>query len=188
MPTFDDLASFYPGWVALLIGVVLAFNKLAEESEKFAKTFGRLGREIRRRALLRHQIDLKAAEFALAVQAAVQEAVTRAREEWEQDENEAIAALDARLSTVSKVTAQQLVDLEEMRFHVNCMSAYSDYETVWHNTLMVRVIEKGGVFSLADIPHHIGYYEWEKAFRVNINWRKWAFDDDGTGSPRPAEK
>lgn len=179
MPTAEQLIGLWPGWLALLVALILTFNKLAEESEKFARTFGRIGRGIRRRALQRHQVDLKAAEFAMAVQSAVTEAVTKAREEWEQDENTAIAALDARLSTVSKVTAQQLVDLEEMRFQVRCMTAYTEYEAMWHNRLSMLIANSTGKVCLNDLPHHYGYYEWEKKYRDDPNWRKWAFDDSG---------
>lgn len=173
MLKFEDIASFYPGWVALAFALILGFNKLAEESEKFANFFGKAGRKIRDRALKKHGYDIVAAQVAEAVQKAVE----AARREWEEDENEAITALDQRLGAVSAVTAQQRLDLEEMRFSYNCCLAYADYETQWHSRLTVKVGTAGSV-TLEDLPRHYSYYDFEKQFKKHTNWRKWAFDDE----------
>lgn len=176
MPTVDSIIAAWPGWLALIIGAILTINKFAEESEKFANRLGRFGRYLRRQSLKRHGFDAAAAVVAEAVRVAVDKAVTEAREKWESEENEAIVALDKRLSTVSTVTAQQRIDLETMRFQYNCCLSYADYEATWHNRLSVRVASKGTI-NLEDLPNHYSYYDFEKCYKNSTNWRKWAFDD-----------
>lgn len=176
MPTIDSVIAAWPGWIALAIGVILTVNKFAEESEKFANRLGRVGRYLRSRSLKRHGFDAAAAVVAEAVRVAVDVAVREARKKWEEEENEAIVALDQRLSTVSTVTAQQQVDLENMRFQYNCCLSYADYEATWHNRLSVKVASRGSM-SLEDLPNHYSYYDFEKAYKTSTNWRKWAFDD-----------
>lgn len=174
MPTADALLQYWPGWAALLFAGLLTLNKLLEESEKFARFLGPIGRSLRKRALKRHQFDIAAAHIAMAVQ----QAVAKAREEWERDENEAIIALDQRLSTVSQVTAQQSLDLEAMRFQVQVMTAYTEYEAMWHQRLQLAIAAAGGELRSEDIPGHMDYFQFEKKYKRNTNWRRWAFTDE----------
>lgn len=176
MPTVDSIISAWPGWAALLIGVLLVVNKLSEESEKFANRLGRVGRWLRTRSLKRHGFDAAAAIIAETVRIEVDKAVTAARKQWEEEDNEAIVALDRRLSAVSSTAAAQALDLETMRFSYNCCLAYADYEATWHNRLSVEVARHGTI-GLNDMPNHYSYYDFEKHFKTSTNWRKWAFDD-----------
>lgn len=176
MPSIDLLTGYWPGWLSLVVAFILVVNKLAEESEKFANRLGSIGRRIRKKSLERHHIDLKAAEFAQAVRVEVGKAVDEARQKWEEDENEAIAALDARLTTVSAVTAQQIIDIEGLNYQLRCAMAYTEYEATWHNRLSIQVANSGGKICLDDLPLHFGYFEFEKTYKADTNWRKWGFD------------
>lgn len=170
MPSTDTLLSLWPGWLSLAVALILAFNKLVEESYKFASIWGKWGKQAHIRAMQRHHVDLAAEQFA----AAVQTAVNHAREEWESEENEAIRALDDRLGTVSRVTADQKINIDELYFQVRCLTSYTDYEGLWHNTFRAQAARAvDGCISMADLPAHITYYEFEIQFKINQKWREW---------------
>lgn len=170
MPNAELLTAYWPGWLACVVAFILAFNKLAEESYKFASLFGRWGKKIHAKALERHHINLAAEQFANAIR----DAVEKARDEWEGEENEAIKALDQRLGTVSRVTTDQTAHINDLLFQVRCLTAYTDYEGLWHNRFRVAAARSGdGHMSLDDLPNHIGYYEFEAKYREDDDWRKW---------------
>lgn len=174
MPSSDLVLQYWPGWVSLAIGVLLTVNKLIEESEKFAKRLGPIGRKLRDRALKRHHVDLAAAEFADAVRKAVDKAVEEARRRWLEDENEAIKSLSGRLETVSDVTDEQEEAIGVLRSEVRCLTAYTEYEDSWHARLRAAAVRSpDGTILMTDLPHHTGYYDFEAKYRTNPNWRTW---------------
>lgn len=171
MPSTDLLLTYWPGWLALTIAVVMAFNKAVEESYKFASIWGKWGKRVHAKALSRHHVDLAAAQFAQAVQ----KAVDTARETWEAEDNEAIKALDDRLGTVSRVTADQKINIDELIFQVRCLTAYTEYEGLWHNRFRAEAARAvDGRLSMADLPGHIGFYEFEVHYKANQQWRQWS--------------
>lgn len=170
MPSTDLLLNYWPGWLSLTVAVLLVTNKLIEESYKFASAFGKIGKSIHARALARHHVDLAASQFA----AAVKDAVNAARKEWEQEDNEAIRALDDRLGTVSRVTADQKSDIDDLLFQVHCLTSYTDYEGVWHNRFRAIAARGNGRMNLTELPGHMLYYEFEEQFKLNTKWREWS--------------
>lgn len=170
MPSTDQLLSYWPGWLALLIAGMMAFNKLVEESYKFASYFGKWGKKLHTRALARHHVNLAAEQFAMAVK----DAVEIARKQWEADDNEAIRALDERLGTVSRVTSDQKANIEELLFQVHCLTAYTDYEGLWHNKFRAIAARGNGRMNLSELPTHMLYYEFETQFKMNPKWREWS--------------
>lgn len=170
MPSTDLLVTYWPGWLALIIAGVMAFNKLVEESYKFASVWGKWGKAAHAKALARHHVDLAAEQFATAVK----NAVNAARETWESEDNEAIKALDDRLGTVSRVTADQKTNIDELIFQVRCLTAYTDYEGVWHNKFRAMAARSDGVLRLDELPGHMLYYEFEVQYKVNQKWREWS--------------
>lgn len=171
MPSWETLIGYWPGWVSLIVAGILTFNKLVEESYKFASLWGKWGKDLHAKALARHHVDLAAEQFATAVKNAVE----LARDEWEAEDNEAIAALDARLKTVSQVTGDQTRHIKELLEQDNIKSAYLDYEGLWHNRFRVAAARsEDGRLSLDDLPGHVGYYEFEASFRDNPRWREWS--------------
>lgn len=170
MPSADLLLTYWPGWLALTIAAVMAFNKFVEESYKFASYFGKWGKKIHARALARHYVDLAAEQFATAVK----NAVDTAREEWETEDNEAISSLNTRLGTVSQVTSDQAKHITELLEQDRIKGGYLDYEGLWHNKFRAAAVRsEDGRVSLTDLPVHMGYYEFEAQFRVNPKWREW---------------
>lgn len=166
----DILLTYWPGWLSLAIAFLLAFNKAVEESYKFASMWGRWGKKVHAKALSRHHVDIAAGQFATAVRTEVE----KAREVWEADENEAIQALNDRLGTVSKVTTDQSTHIQELLFTVRCLTAYTDYEGVWHNKFRATAARAvDGRMSLDELPGHMGYYEFEASYRDNPKWREW---------------
>lgn len=170
MPSPDLLLTYWPGWLSLVIAFILAFNKGVEESYKFASIWGKWGKRAHAKALARHHVDLAAEQFATAVKNAVE----LARDEWEAEDNQAIAALDSRLGTVSRVTADQSTHIKELLFQVQCLTAYTDYEGLWHNKFRAEATRAiDGRLSLADLPGHMGFYDFEATYRDNTRWREW---------------
>lgn len=170
MPSADLLTSYWPGWLALVIAGVMAFNKMVEESYRFASFWGKWGKQLHTKALARHHVDLAADQFATAVK----NAVNAAREEWEAEDNEAIAALDSRLGTVSRVTADQAKHIRELLEQDQIKGAYLDYEGLWHNKFRAEAARAAdGRIAIADLPGHMGYFEFEAEFRGNPRWREW---------------
>jgi hypothetical protein len=170
MPSTDLFTQYWPAWLSLAVAVLLVVNKLIEESTQFAQLFGRLGRKIHAYALTRHHIDLAANEFAEAVQRAVE----AARDEWEQEENEAIAALDRRLRIVSQVTAGQATHITELLDTQQMLKAYGEYEGLWHNVLRdLAGRAPDGRIRLADLPEHVTLYSFETQYNRDPKWREW---------------
>jgi len=170
MPSTDLLLNYWPAWLSLTVAVLLVLNKLIEESTKFANFFGRFGREVHKRALTRHHVDLAANEFA----AAVQKAVEKARDEWEQEENEAIAALDRRLGILSQVATGQATHLTEVLGTQEMLKAYGEYEGLWHNALRDQAARSpDGSIRLAELPEHVTLYSFEAQYNRNPKWREW---------------
>lgn len=171
MPSTDLILTYWPGWLALAIAAVMAFNKAVEESYKFASYWGKWGKHVHARALARHHVDLAADQFATAVKNAVNDA----REEWEAEDNEAIASLNTRLGTVSQVTSDQARHITELLEQDRIKGAYLDYEGLWHNKFRAEAVRSAdGRVSLAELPVHMGYYEFEAQFRINPKWREWS--------------
>jgi hypothetical protein len=171
MPDWEALLAYWPGWVSLVVAAILTFNKLVEESYRFASIWGNWGKAMHAKALARHHVDLAAEQFATAVKNAVE----LARDEWESEDSEAIAALDARLKTVSQVTGEQVVHIRELLEQDRIKSAYLDYEGIWHNRFRVAAARSSdGRLSLDELPGHLGYYDFEAAFRENPKWREWS--------------
>lgn len=171
MPDWESLAAYWPGWLSLAVVMLLTFNKMVEESYKFASIWGKWGKKVHANALARHHINLAAEQFAVAVK----DAVNAAREEWEAEDNEAIRALDDRLKTVGRVTADQKINIDELLFQVHCLTAYTDYEGLWHNKFRAEAARSiDGRLSLTHLPGHMVYYEFEAKFKVNPTWRQWS--------------
>lgn len=169
------LIEMWPAWLAMAVSGVIALNRAVEESSKFASVLGRFGKRMHDRAIARKQVEFAAAELAEAVMKAVEDA----RKSWQSDENAAMRALDERLESVAEVTAAQRVDLEEMRFQVRCLMAYSEYEIMWHHKLMVKAAQSpNGCLDYDQIPEHIDYWQFEGVYRTNSHWREWI--DKGT--------
>lgn len=169
--TLEEFLSLWPAWVALAISGLFALNKLIEESGKFAAFLGKWALKIHRRALARHHVDLQAAEFSQAITNALESA----RRAWLSDENEALRALDQRLEAVSGVTSQQARDIKELRFQLRCMTAYTEYESVWHGRLLRLISSAGnGHVRVEDLPPHVNFYEFEARYRDNTSWRDWS--------------
>lgn len=167
-----DLLQYWPGWLALGVSGFLIVNRLIEESAKFAGFLGAWGRRRHAKAMARHQLDLQAAQFGQAIT----DAIERARQSWESDENEALRALDLRLETVSGITEQQKKDIDELRFAVRVLTAYSEYESMWHGRFTRAIAEAGnGTIPLDRLPPHIDYWEFESRFHENTNWKSWGF-------------
>ena len=169
MPKAELFTAYWPGWLSLSFAALLVLNKFIEESATFAKAFGRLGRWLHTRALERHHVDLAANQFA----AAVQKAVEQAREEWEQDENEALASLDRRLATVSRVTGDQERHIHDLLETQEILKTYGEYEGLWHNALRAAAAEGNGTIHLHDLPEHITLYAFESRYRRDPKWRQW---------------
>ena len=167
----DHLAQYWPAWVSLAVASLLGINKLLEESAKLAAFFGPIGKRIHARAAARQTRELIAAEFADSVR----EAVDKAHDKWESEENKALRALDARLKTVSDVTTAQKRDIDELLIQVRCLMAYSEYEVIWHQRLRIAAFKSSGnCLPLADFPDHVDFYEFEPLFKADTNWRVWA--------------
>jgi len=156
----EIFTSYWPAWLALVVSGVIAFNRMIEESKKFSAFFGEWGRNRRERALRRHQVDLQASHFADAVKQAVEDA----RRKWQEDENEAIAALDRRLLVVAKVTEQQSRDIATCQKKINVMSAYADYESAWHNRMRAQVAAQGDSVLVSELPPHMNFWQFEAQY------------------------
>lgn len=157
----DIFLSYWPAWLALVVSALIAFNRLIDESKKFASFFGEWGRKRHEKTLRRHQMDLQATHFADAVK----QAVENARKAWEEDENEAISALDRRLLVVAKVTEQQSKDIATCQRKINVMSAYADYESSWHNRMRAVVAaSSGGSVVVNDLPPHMNFWQFEAEY------------------------
>lgn len=170
MPSWDTVEQYWPGWLVIIVVVLLTLNRLIEESAQVANSFGKFGRWWRRRALQRHQINLAADEFAQALTRAVE----KARDEWEQEENEALIAMRGRVDSLVEVSKAQKETITELQFDMRCCTAYADYEARWHNELRAHAGRNGdGLVRLEDMPVHIPYFEFESRFRENPKWREW---------------
>jgi hypothetical protein len=168
--TGQGIVAWWPAWLAIAVSGVIALNRAIEESSKFAAILGRFGKKMHDRALARKQVEFAAAELAEAVMKAVEEA----RRTWQTDENAALRALDGRLRSVAEVPSQHIIDMDEMRFQVRCLMAYSEYEATWHHRLQTKAAQApGGCLDFADIPDHVDYWQFEKLYRVNERWRDW---------------
>ncbi|MGE2714178.1 hypothetical protein ACQI4L_08985 [Mycolicibacterium litorale] len=167
----DIVVGYWPAWLALAVSALLAINRLIEESRKFAGHFGEWGRRRHERAVKRHQIDLHASQFA----GAVEKAVADARRKWEQEENEAIAALDARLEAVSKVTGQQRVDLDTVRKQLDIVGEYAEYEAAWHRYMRALAAQQGDVdcVPLNKVPTHMTWWAFEALHKQHGGGRDW---------------
>lgn len=165
-----DIFNYWPGWLALTISGLVGFNYLVQESQKFASFWGGWTRRIHERAAERHKIDLVKGSFAEAVLKAVE----TARDKWEAEGNEALAALEGQLRTVSAITAQQKETLTDLLFRVRCMTVYVEYEALWHHKLNVMVnTANDDHIPISVLPSHIDYYQFEALYRANPNWRNW---------------
>lgn len=170
MPSWDTIEQYWPGWLVILVVVVLTLNRLIEESAKVANVFGGVGRWWRQRALRRHQINLAADEFAQALTKAIQQA----REEWEEEENEALAAMQRRVGSLAEISRAQNQTITELQFDMRCCTAYADYEALWHNRLRAHAARSpDGLVRLEDMPVHIPYFDFLVRFRENQRWREW---------------
>lgn len=170
MLSWEMAEQYWPGWLVIIVIAVLTFNRMVEESAQVANFFGRFGRWWRKRALHRHQINLAADEFAQALTKAVQQA----REEWEQEENEALVAMQGRVTSLADISRTQNTTISELQFDIRCCTAYADYEALWHNRLRAHAARSSdGLVRLEDLPVHIAYYDFLARFRENQRWREW---------------
>lgn len=168
--TPDAFLELWPAWLAVSISALLAFNRLIEESRKFAAFFGEWGRQRHEKAIKRHQVDLQASLFADAVQAAV----AKAREQWEDEENEAIAALRVRLEEVARITGAQALDLANLRVELDKMSQYAEYEVEWHKRMRALASQDGPI-PAADVPAHMNWWAFERLYDKLGPTKDWWF-------------
>jgi hypothetical protein len=168
---FDHLVQYWPAWLSLTVAGLLGINKLLEEYSKLAAFFGPIGKKIHARAAARQSRELIATEFAQAVS----EAIEKAHDKWESEENAALQALDKRLATVSGITAQQKQDIDELLIQVRCLMAYSEYEVIWHQRLRIAALKTSGdSLPIASLPDHVDFYEFEPMYKADPHWRAWA--------------
>lgn len=171
--TPEAFINLWPAWVAIAISGLLAFNRLMEESRKFAAFFGEWGRKRHDKAIKRHQIDLQASLFAEAVRAAVE----KAREQWEEDENEAIIALRSRLEEVARITGEQALEITQVRITLDKMNQYADYEVQWHK-IMRGLANDQELVPSESIPPHMNWWTFERLYDKLGNGKEWWFAED----------
>jgi hypothetical protein len=165
-------SEMWPAWLAIGFAILLTLNQLLSESEKFANLLGRFGRKLHARARDRRRMDT--IEFT----SAVREAVNEERERWERDEERALKIMEDRLEYVTDITKAQQEQLKGLSFDLRCLTAYSEYETSWHNRLRMlaaRAATNGGKVPIEELPPHIGFGEFEERCKRegNMRWREW---------------
>ena len=165
-------SQLWPAWLAIALAVLITLNQLLSESEKFANLLGRFGRTIHARARRLRRMD------TLEFTNALQEAVAKERQRWEEDEERALNIMESRLRYVTEITAAQQEQLEAIGFDLRCLTAYSQYEVAWHNrlrALALRADNNGGSVPVEELPHHIEFADFENRCKSenNMRWREW---------------
>lgn len=169
MNQLSAMLTAWPAWLAFIVSGLVLFNRLIDESEKFASFFGKWGRRMHEKSNRHDRITSVATEFAAAVETAVEDA----RRKWIADENDALRVLDRRLSAVAEVTDQQRIDLDELRFTARCLTAFTEYEANWHHDFNLLVARETCVTPDL-IPNHMDHWQFRALFKTNESWRKWS--------------
>ncbi|AXH48807.1 minor tail protein [Mycobacterium phage Steamy] len=148
------LAHLPEQWVG--IGAVLLFltyiiGQMVEKYERIAKVVP-FGRILHRRAVSRVK-PIDAMQVAKAVE--------DARKEWELDGNSALTMMEARLTTISAVSRQQVADIDELQDTVRAFRAWSGYDSRWHHK---HEVDNADNDSHVITPHK-DFFEFEKLWR-----------------------
>jgi hypothetical protein len=169
---WSEVVNLWPAWLAITLAGLVTVNQLISESSKFANVLGSIGRKLHERARERRRMDT--IEFSTAVR----EAVATERKGWEEDEERALKIMEGRLEYVTQITEAQQQQLKDLNFDIRCLTAYSHYETAWHNKLRMlaaRADLNGGSIPIEHLPHHMEYSEFEERCKSegHTRWREW---------------
>lgn len=155
MPEGTSLLSHLPQqWVgigAFLLFAMYIVGQIIEKYEKIAKLlpFGKWW-HARQTARVK-PID--------AMQVA--KALEDARKEWELDGNSALIMMEARLTTISSVAKQQVLDIDELQETLRAFRAWSGYDSRWHHK---HEVDNAGNAAFISTPHR-DFFEYEKLWR-----------------------